>query len=162
MTVGQIMDFLNSGGMEKYREKEILPAMNMNELLMTLAKEAGLSETNLQMLEMSLEAKGMQDERTEPIRLGQVIDLLNGSPSLQERRDQSFTYRTTVGELLELAGEEKVRDAVQKATAEASYKEEYERSVINIAGNWFMLGMFALFFAALSILVLEMIDKDKR
>ena len=68
----------------------------------------------------------------------------------------------TIGELLELAGEEKVKDIIQRATAEASYKEEYERSGINIAGNWFMLGMFAMFFALLSVLVLEFIDKDKR
>ena len=162
VTVGQIMDFLNSEGMEKYREKEILPAMNLSELIMTLGKEAGVSEADMQILQTGLDAQGKPDEMTEPIRLGQVIDTLNGSPTLQEQRDQSFTYRTTIGEMLNLAGEEKIRDIVQQATAEASYKREYEQSVENITENWVTLGMFALLFAALSVLVLEMIDKDKR
>lgn len=162
VTVGQIMDFLNSEGVTKYREKEVLPAINLNELAMTVGKEAGLSEEGLKMVEEGMKTLGTPDETTKPLRLGELIDILNGSPAMQARKDKSFTVKMTIGELLDLAGEEKVKDIIQRATAEASYKEEYERSGINIAGNWFMLEMFAMFFALLSVLVLEFIDKDKR
>ena len=47
-------------------------------------------------------------------------------------------------------------------TAQAAYKQEYERSFENIAGNWVMLVLFILLFAGLATIVLEMIDKDKR
>lgn len=32
----------------------------------------------------------------------------------------------------------------------------------NIAGNWLILGVFILFFAMISTIALELIDKDKR
>ena len=68
----------------------------------------------------------------------------------------------TVGDLLDTFGEENVKNAVQQKTSEASRKPEYSRSVVNILGNWFMLCLFALGFALLSVLVLERSDKDKR
>ena len=55
----------------------------------------------------------------------------------------------TVGELLEIFGEEKVKDLVQQKTAAASYKAEYERSADNIVENWLSLIGFALLFAFL-------------
>ena len=97
-----------------------------------------------------------------PVTLGKVIDFLNASPAIQARRDKAFTVKTTVGELLDVFGEEKVKDLVQRKTAAASYKEEYACTDENIIGNWWTLALFALVFALLSTLALELIDRDKR
>ena len=55
-----------------------------------------------------------------------------------------------------------MKQFIQEKTAQAAYKQEYERSFGNIAGNWVMLVLFILLFAGLATIVLEMIDKDKR
>ena len=64
--------------------------------------------------------------------------------------------------LMDIFGEENVKQFIQEKTAQAAYKQEYERSFENIAGNWVMLVLFILLFAGLATIVLEMIDKDKR
>ena len=79
-----------------------------------------------------------------------------------QQSDQTFELHMTVGEVLEILGEDNVKTFVQQKTAAAAYKPEYDRSTKNILGNWLMLGMFILVFAALSTIVLELIDKDKR
>ena len=98
----------------------------------------------------------------DPVTLGEIIDFLENNEVLQAHRDRGFTVRMTVGELLEIFGEEKVKDLVQQKTAAASYKAEYERSADNIVENWLSLIGFALLFAFLATLALELIDKDKR
>ena len=98
----------------------------------------------------------------QPVTLGQIADFLKNNSALQARRDQTVSLKGTVGDLLDLAGEENLKAIVQKKTAAASCKEIYDRTPENISGNWAMLGLFALLFALLSTLSLELIDKDKR
>ena len=64
--------------------------------------------------------------------------------------------------MIEILGEEKVKETIQKKTAEAAQKEEYEHTVGNVAENWGILLLFIFCFAALATLALELIDKDKR
>ena len=68
----------------------------------------------------------------------------------------------TVGEVLDILGEENVREFVQRRTAEAAHKAEYESTERNIVKNWFWLILFIFVFAALATIILELIDKDKR
>ena len=103
-----------------------------------------------------------EEGRTRPVTLGQVIDLLNGSTFIRDHRDYPFTFKATVGDLMEIVGTEKVKEVVEKTTAEASYNKDYAKTEENIIGYWFMLGLFILFFACISVLALEMIDRDKR
>ena len=98
----------------------------------------------------------------EPVTLGNVIDFAAGNQALQSKRDRTVTLKAKLGDIFEIFGEEELKELVQRKTAEASRKPEYERSEDNIVGNWTMLAMFALLFAVLSILSLEMIDKDMR
>ena len=103
------------------------------------------------------------DEKVNPpITLGAVADFLQNNAFLQSNRDRTFTLETTVGELLDLFGEENVKNFIQDKTGAAAYKPEYDRTAENIISNWLMLGAFVLLFAVLSTLVLEFIDKDKR
>ena len=98
----------------------------------------------------------------EPVTVGKIVDVIRNNEYLQQHRDRSFTLKTTVGDLLELFGEENVKKLIQEKTAAASYKVEYEKTYENILRNWLMLVVFVLFFALLSTIVLELIDKDKR
>ena len=98
----------------------------------------------------------------EPVTVGKIVDVIRNNEYLQQHRDRSFTLKTTVGDLLELFGEEHVKKLIQEKTAAASYKVEYEKTYENILRNWLMLVVFVLFFALLSTIVLELIDKDKR
>ena len=68
----------------------------------------------------------------------------------------------TVGDVLNLVGEDKVMKFLEEKAAAANYKIEYEYSEGNVADYWFTLVMFILAFAALSTITLEFIDKDKR
>ena len=99
----------------------------------------------------------------EPIlTVGQVVDVLKDLPLLQENRDRVFTLKMKISDVFDIFGEEKVKELVQRKTAEASFKPEYVKSRINIVRNWIVLGGFALFFALISVIALEFIDKDKR
>ena len=62
----------------------------------------------------------------------------------------------------DLFGEQNVQRLVEEKTAAASQKAEYARTNENIIRNWLMLGVFIFGFALAAILVLELIDKDKR
>ena len=92
----------------------------------------------------------------------ELLDALSSSPEMEDLKKESFTLKATVGQLMDLVGEEKVKELVQKKTAEAAYKPEYARTAKNIARNWAMLGLFILVFALLATVSLELIDRDKR
>ncbi len=97
-----------------------------------------------------------------PVTLGQVADFLKNNQALQQRRDRAFTFKTTIGDIFELFGEDNIKALVQEKTAAASYKAMYEKSSRNIVNNWLMLGVFAIAFALLSTIFLKLIDHDKR
>ena len=122
VTVGQILDTLDSLVVEQYRDTEVNQTMTV----------------------------------------GGIVDLLKNDETLQQQRDRSVMLKTTVGKVMDSIGEENVKKFIQEKTAAAAYKKEYESSDINIIRNWLMLGVFVLAFAALSAIVLELIDKDKR
>ena len=61
-----------------------------------------------------------------------------------------------------IAPETSTASGIEEKTADASYNPDYERTLDNVMGNWMMLVLFALAFALLSTLSLEMIDRDKR
>ena len=96
------------------------------------------------------------------ITVGRLMDALQENPPSQEELDQQYTVKATVGQLLDVIGEDEAKAIIQEKTAEASRNPEYETSRENIIGNWVMLGIFILLFALLTVLALERIDKDKR
>ena len=136
------------------------------ELKSLLDKEIGTTVTVGQVLDFLKVDEAVQERADQtfnpPVTLGQIADFLKNNEALQAKRDQSFTVTVTIGELFELFGEENVQALVQRKTAEASYKPEYERTTDNIVDNWLMLGVFIALFALMSMISLKMIDKDKR
>ena len=140
VTLGQLLDALDSSAVQSRRDEDVIAALHLGELIPE-AKEA-------------LDAH--------PVTVGEITDFLRTSEKLQANRDQSFELHMTVGEVMEILGEDNVKAFVQQKTAAAAYKPEYDRTTANIVKNWIMLGIFILVFAALSTIVLELIDKDKR
>ena len=139
---------------------------NMPEAQPLLDQEVGTTFTLGQALDFLLQdesARSLRESQLNgPVTLGNVTDFLNTNPSVQARRDETIDIRLTMGEVFEMFGEEKLKALVQQKTAEASRKPEYERTTENVLGNWMMLVSFILLFALLSVLALELIDKDKR
>jgi len=94
--------------------------------------------------------------------LGELVDLLAANPDVQAHMEDSYTFQSTVGDLIKLVGEEKVADILQNRVAEASRISDYDNTRENILHYWLRLLIFVLAFAALSTITLEFIDKDKR
>ena len=99
---------------------------------------------------------------SDPVTFGELVEIFKENEFVQQNRDKSITLKVTLGEAMEVLGEENMKEFVMKKTAEAGYKPEYERTTRNIVDNWLILAAFALGFALLATLVLELIDKDKR
>jgi len=147
ITVGQLMEILNSDTAQKHSEDVVIPSLTAGEFADLLG-----------MKEMSEEEK--KEILTQPVTLGQLTEFANNSETVKKRMDNSRTVKFTVGEVLEVFGEENVKTFLQQKTAEAARKPEYD--AIHIFGNLFMLIGFILLFALLSTISLELIDKDKR
>ena len=150
VTVGRLLDILLT-------DKDAAPLMD---------KEIGTTVTLGQVLDF-LHAQELtetfKDQKlNSAVTLGDIVDFLRNNQAIQSRRDKSFTVKTTFGELFNLFGEQQVQRIVQQKTAEAGRKAEYARTEENITRNWLMLGVFIIVFALASVLVLELIDKDKR
>ena len=159
-TVGQVMALLDSPALEARRSTELIPAMKVSSMLTELAK--GMEPEQTAFLQNAASSLGEDDITIPALTLGQVVQFAKESPLIQSRLDQSFTFKTTVGEILSVFGEDEIKAIVQGATAAASRKPEYARTVNNIVSNWLMLGAFIVFFALLATISLELIDHDKR
>ena len=149
VTVEQLIELKDSELMAQYRDQVVIPSL-------TAEQAAGY-------LNISLEGVSGSDQLLiKPVTFGQFMDLVAGDPHIQEHKDRSFTLKTTIGQLIDLVGEEEVREFVRQKTAESSYAPEYERSVSNIVTNWVKLLFHMVLYSLLSALLLELIDKDKR
>ena len=151
VTVGELLDLLDSPAVEKRRDMEVINSSTA----IAAAEIAGLSEEEAAPLK-----EGQLIEK--PVTLGEIADMLKSSEWLQGQRDKTYTVRTTVGELFDIIGEERVKSYVQEKTAAAAYKKEYANDPMNIIDNWFMLCVFIAAFAMMATIVLELIDKDRR
>ena len=147
VTVGEVMEYMDNPSLQKYRDRVAVKALTVADV------ENFLDAEN---------KTGSDEVLSEPVTVGQIMDFIRTNKKLEEKKDQTITVNMTVGEIMDIFGEENVKQFIQEKTAQAAYKQEYERSFGNIAGNWVMLVLFILLFAGLATIVLEMIDKDKR
>ena len=146
-TVAELMEKLDSPGIEKFKERVVLGTITVGDAEAALGLE---------------KSENADEALTNPVTVGQVVEILKNSEYLNEHRDKVISLKTTVGDVLDIIGEENVKNFVQRKTAEAAHKPEYECTPKNIIRNWVMLGVFIAVFAALATLMLELIDKDKR
>ncbi len=101
-------------------------------------------------------------ENTDDPELKLILEELQKDPGMQPLLEQDVHLKTTVGEVLRIAGEDEVKGTIEQKAAEASYVAAYEHTGKNIRGYWVRLAGFAFLFALLSMITLEFIDKDKR
>ena len=101
-------------------------------------------------------------ELREGITVGSLLDQVAENPEIQAHREESYTFNSTVGGVVDMIGNDQVKDLLQNKIAEASQVPDYEYSWGNVVGYWMRLLLFVLVFAAFSIIALEFIDKDKR
>lgn len=90
------------------------------------------------------------------------MDLLANKPDVQARLDQEITVKTSLGKVLGIIGEDKVKNFLEEKAAAASYNADYDSTRENVIGYWLNLSIFVFAFALLSTVTLEFIDKDKR
>ena len=147
VTVGDVQEFMDNPALRKYRDEVVIKSLTVGEAEELLGTE---------------QKSGSDAVLNDPVTAGEIMDFIKNNEALKERKDQSFTFTMTVGELMDLAGEDNVKALIQEKTAEAAYKREYEHSTANIVMNWFMLCLFIFGFALLATIALELIDKDKR
>ena len=153
-----------------------IPGLSLRSLVERLLKEERLkpvldrqvtSTTTVGDVLDAVDAEGLLEkyrdmELGKDISLGKVVDMLAGNSDIQSMRDKSYTYTATLGSIIEMIGEERVKDILQNKVGEASYKPEYANTPENILEYWISLAGFILAFAALAVITLEFIDKDKR
>lgn len=147
ITVEQLMEVLNSDTAAKHSEDVVIPALTAGEFAELLGIE-GISEEE------------KKEVLTQPVTLGELTEFANNSETVRKRMDRSRTVKFTVGELLDVFGEENVKTFLQQKTAEAARKPEYETQYTFM--NLLALVGFIMLFALLATIALELIDKDKR
>ena len=96
------------------------------------------------------------------ITVGNLLDGVAESPEVQAHREDSHTFTSTVGGIVDMIGADRVKDLLQNGIAEASQIPDYEYTTENVVEYWLRLILFVIVFAALSIITLEFIDRDKR
>ena len=116
-------------------------------------------EINLQITEgQAADLAAKITEELDP-ELGKTV---KGLKALLPDPDKSYGYTTTIGQVVDILGPERVKNAVQQKAAAAGYVEDYEYSRGNVAVYWFMLALFSFVMAVGCVIVLSFIDKDKR
>jgi len=170
VSVGDIIDKLDSPFVEKKRDNVLIRSYSVGDLAQMLAdpsmglRDKHIGDTTLGAIleELQKDPDFSGEKVTAPVTVGDVVDMIKNNEVIRAYRDKTFSLKMTVGEMLDLLGEENVKNFVMRKTAEASRKPEYAKTISNIARNWVMLAVFIFAFAALATIVLEMIDKDKR
>ena len=128
--------------------------------IQAIAAQSGYNE--LPMVTTWNTIEGMMDQEIDIAGTAEKLLEAVDYPVPEDYLETLSEHTLTVGELIEVFGEDQIKDFVQTATARAARREEFETDPFNIATNWIMLGVFTVVFALLATISLELIDKDKR
>jgi hypothetical protein len=79
--------------------------------------------------------------------VGQFIDSTLEKEEVKKLRRVKLDLTAKIGEIINLVGEDRVKDFLITNTTEAAMVEEYEHTKANIAYYWKMLALFILIFA---------------
>jgi len=149
-----------------YNSRPVMTVWNtvngMKETKVSATVTLGQMMDFMQQKENELVAEIRGKELAEGLTVGDVLDQVMASPELQTHREESYTFNSTVGAVMEMIGVDRVKDILQNKIAESSRIAEYENTRQNVLGYWLRLFLFVIAFAALATITLEFIDKDKR
>ena len=96
------------------------------------------------------------------MKIGDLIDAMAQDPALENLREKEYRGSVTLGEVIDIFGEDEVKRAVSEQSSRAGQDPNYEKTSENILGCWFTLGFWALLYALIALTALEFVDKDKR
>ena len=97
------------------------------------------------------------------LTVGDIADQLGAdNPDASELRKEAVPYDTTIGDLLQIVGEDNVRSYIVENSSKAAQNPDYDVRQGNIAGYWLTLLLLAAAYALLAMVTLEFIDQDKR
>ena len=96
------------------------------------------------------------------ITVDEVADLLRTEEDAEDLREHEIELHTTIGELMDIVGAEKVRSFILDTTSAAAFNEDYVYTPENAVQCWLYLLLFTVSFAVLATVTLEFIDRDKR
>ena len=164
-TVGQALDYLSdedNPGVRDIRNTAIDRSVTARELTELLPESDGKKILTALMREDALWSAWGDNAFDLKLTLGELLDRLADSPLLEEERGRKLTVSTTVGDIIDYFGENKVHWEVQQAATAANYSPTYEHSQENVTSCWLSLLLMTLVCAALATITLEFIDKDKR
>ena len=165
VTAGQVMDYLadeNNPGVKDLRDMTFTRSYTADDLAALLEK-AGMQDRVLARMaaELFFESLGT-DTADVTFTIGDVVDFMLENRELQPERSRQFTLSTTLGDMINYYGEDKVHWKVQQMATDANYNPTYENSWENIASCWGVLILMTFVCACLATITLEFIDKDKR
>ena len=136
---------------DKMKDREVSATITLGQAMDLLRKE-----------ENPIIAEIRGKEVGEGLTVGNLLDQILENPDLQSHREESYTFNSTVGAIIDMIGADRVRDILQNKIAEASQIAYYDNTLENVLGYWTHLFVFIIVFAALATITLEFIDKDKR
>jgi len=136
---------------DKMKDREVSATITLGQAMDLLRKE-----------ENPIIAEIRAKEVGEGLTVGNLLDQILENPDLQAHREESYTFNSTVGAIIDMIGADRVRDILQNKIAEASQIPAYSNTLENVLGYWTHLFVFIMVFAALATITLEFIDKDKR
>ncbi len=144
--------------LKKMRNTSIEGTVTLEDVLKLMnAETAERSEAIREFREIDLQEKAGRE-----LTVGELIDWIAAEPELEAVRKEEYEGSVSIGEIIDIFGEDEVKKAVSEQSAKAGQVPEYERSSENILGCWFTLGWYALLYAFAAMISLEFIDKDKR
>ena len=145
------------GTVERMKGNEIKTTVTMGQILDYLGDPANPQAEQIRSVELT-------DDKSllGVVTVGNVVDTVNDSEDSKQLRSQTIPIDTTVGDVIKMLGEQEVREYVETKATESARVSAYDYNKMNVAGYWLSLAFFALVFAGLSTVTLEMIDRDKR
>ena len=81
---------------------------------------------------------------------------------MEKLRSKNYHGTVTLGEIIDIFGENEVKTAITERSTQAGYDPRYEHSVDNVVSCWMIVGFYAFLYAFLALIALEFVDKDKR
>ncbi len=175
ITLGKVMEFLTDDSkslVHDLRENEVsIPSSDDVTAMLSSKEFSELSSGELPAISevtgflktlMNAEKNENSAQERKKVKLGKVIDFLADSQYIQDQRDLSYSFSTTIGEIIDMVGREKMKTYIQEETARANHVTAYENTRENIQSYWLHIGAFAVVFSLLAVVFLEFVDKDKR
>ena len=144
--------------LNKMRDTSIEGTISVEEVLELLGDDTAARSDVIRELR-SIDLKDMAEK---PLTVGEVVDYAAAEPGLKTLREQEYEGSVKIGDIIDIFGEAKVKQAVSEQSAKAGQDPRYEKTQENILNCWLSLGMFAILYALIAMIALEFVDKDKR